>query len=187
MNEEIANMSFQELCDRIRSDYNDYLPESAYESVENLIAALKDITEEKVIFPTATGYSYHCNVLKMQFLHAAMHYPDDRFTLRQVCEFRDLPLKKVQDMVSVWNKRKYKYLTKLPKRTSNHENVYKLRKCGVKYCIAYIHNYKRNFDLNKKIGHKPKKVEIYVSINGHGRKMGLKKSDLPQIILTNKE
>ena len=138
MNEEIAGMTFEELCDRIRHDYNDSLPESAYESVESLVVALKDIEEEKVIFPTATGYSYHCNVLKMQFLHAAIHYPDDRFTLRQVCEFRNLPLKKVQDMVSIWNRRKYRYLTKLPKRTSKHENVYKLRKCAVKYTIAYI-------------------------------------------------
>ena len=70
MNEEIAGMTFEELCDRIRHDYNDSLPESAYESVESLVVALKDIEEEKVIFPTATGYSYHCNVLKMQFLHA---------------------------------------------------------------------------------------------------------------------
>ena len=95
MNEEIAGMTFEELCDRIRHDYNDSLPESAYESVESLVVALKDIEEEKVIFPTATGYSYHCNVLKMQFLHAAIHYPDDIFTLRQVCEFRNSPLKKV--------------------------------------------------------------------------------------------
>ena len=150
MNEEIAGMTFEELCDRIRHDYNDSLPESAYESVESLVVALKDIEEEKVIFPTATGYSYHCNVLKMQFLHAAIHYPDDIFTLRQVCEFRNLPLKKVQDMVSIWNRRKYRYLTKLPKRTSKHENVYKLRKCAVKYTIAYIHNYNLGFDLNKK-------------------------------------
>jgi hypothetical protein len=112
------------------------LPESTYNSVENLIAALKDITEEKVIYPTATGYSFHCNVLKMQFLHAAIHHPDDRFTLRQVCEFRNLPLKKVQDMVSLWNRRKYRYLSRLPKRTSKHENVYELRKCAVKYTIA---------------------------------------------------
>jgi hypothetical protein len=183
MNEEIANLTFKELCDRIRNDYNDSLSKSSYESVESLIEALKDIEEEMIIFPTATGYSYHCNVLKMQFLHAAIHYPDDRFTLRQVCEFRNLPLKKIQDVVSIWNRRKYRYLTKLSKRTSKHENVYKLRKCAVKYTIAYIHNYKLGFDLNKKRGHKPKKVEIYVSINGHGRKMGLKPKDVPDIVL----
>ena len=32
-----------------------------------------------------------------------------------------------------------------------------------------------------KRGHKYKKVEIYVSINGHGRRMGLTDADLPKI------
>ena len=87
--------------------------------------------EEDTQFPYATGYSYYFNVLKAQLIEAAIHYPSTRFTLRQLCEFRDLPLYKVQVMVSKWNHRGYPYFTKLKKRTSNHENVYKLRKYAV--------------------------------------------------------
>jgi hypothetical protein len=103
------------------------------------------------------------------------------FTLREISEFKGLPLKKIQDMVSIWNHRNYRYLTKLKKRTSSHENVYKLRKYAIKSSIAYIHNYNTKFDLNRKKNHKPKKVDTYVSINGHGRLMGLTDVDLPEI------
>jgi len=47
MNEEIANLIFKELCDRIRHDYNDSLPESAYNSVENLIADIPQIALQR--------------------------------------------------------------------------------------------------------------------------------------------
>ena len=47
MNEAIKNMSFTELCDRIRHDYNDSLPEDAYTSVESLVKALTDITKQE--------------------------------------------------------------------------------------------------------------------------------------------
>jgi len=181
MSTEIDNMSFKELCEQIKQEYGTLLPESAYNSPESLIEALKSIQEEEAIFPTATGYSFHFNALKMQFLHGCIHYPYQHFTLRQICEFKGLPLKKVQDMVSIWNARGYRYLTKLKKRTSNHENVYKLRKYAVVSCIRYLNNYNKNLDLNMKRGHKYKKVEIYVSINGHGRRMGLTDADLPKI------
>lgn len=181
MSTEIKDLTFSELCERIKIDYGDKLPDRAYESVEELIEAMKALQTGTVIFPTATGYSYHCNALKMQFLQGCIHYPFQHFTLRQICEFKGLSLKKVQDMVSIWNHRKYRYLTKLKKRTSNHENVYKLRKYAVKSCIAYIHNYNKKFDLNRKKNHKPKKVDTYVSINGHGRLMGLTDVDLPKI------
>ena len=51
-------------------------------------------------------------------------------------------------------------------------------------CIGYLNNYNRGFDLCRKRNHKPKKVEIYVSINGHGRLMGLTDVDLPKIKIT---
>jgi hypothetical protein len=130
MNEEIAKLTVKELCDRIRSDYNNSLPESAYDSVESLVKALKDITEYKPIHPHASGYSYHGNVLKALFLDACFHYPYLKFTLREISEFAGLPLYKVLVMVSKWNRRGYRYLTKLKKRTSAHENIYKMRKCS---------------------------------------------------------
>ena len=186
MTEEIDDLTFTELCDRIRSNYNNSLPESAYDSVESLVVALKDIEEEKVIFPTATGYSYHGNVLKALFLDAAFHYPDIKFTLREVCEFAGLPLYKMRIMVSKWNHRKYRYMTKLKKRTSNHENVYKLRKAAYVYYLVYKKRMCKNFDLNL---HRPqpRKVEIYVSINGHGRRMGLTNDALPEISMIKNE
>jgi hypothetical protein len=181
MSTEINDLTFSELCERIKIDYEDKLPESAYNSPEALIEAMKALQTEKVIFPKATGYSYHFNALKMQFLQGCIHYPCQHFTLRQICEFIGLSLKKVQDMVSIWNRRKYRYLTKLKKRTSNHENVYKLRKYAIVSCIAYTHNFYRGFDLCRKKNHESKKVNTYVSINGHGRRMGLKDADLPEI------
>jgi len=178
---EICDMTFSELCMSVREDYGNRLPDSAYNSPESLVEAMKSIQEEEAIFPTATGYSYHFNALKMQFLYGCINYQYQHFTLREICEFKGLPLKKVQDMVSIWNHRKYRYLTKLKKRTSNHENVYKLRKYAIVSCIRYLNNYNKNLDLSMKRNHKYKKVEIYVSINGHGRRMGLTDADLPEI------
>ena len=184
MSTKIDNMSFEELSEQIKQEFGTLLPESAYDSPESLIEAMEALQTETVSFPTATGYSFHFNALKMQFLHGCIHYPYQHFTLRQICEFKGLPVKKVQDMVSIWNARGYRYLTKLKKRTSNHENVYKLRKYAVVSCIRYLNNYNKNLDLNMKRGHKYKKVEIYVSINGHGRLMGLTDVDLPKIKIT---
>jgi hypothetical protein len=187
MKEEIANLTFEELCDRIRHDYNDSLPESAYSSIENLIHALKDITtEDKPLYPYASGYSYHGNVLKALFLDACYHYPKLKFTLREVCEFGGLPYKKVQVMVAKWNMRGYRYLTKLKKRTSKHENVYKMRKAAYKYYLIYKKQMRLGFDLNL---HRPqpKKVEIYAHINWYGKRMGLTSDALPEISLIQNE
>jgi hypothetical protein len=181
MNKEIADMTFSELCDKIREQYGTLLPESAYDSMENLIQAMKDITkEDKPIHPFASGYSFHGNVLKALFLDACFHYPYMQFTLRQVCEFAGLPLFKVQVMVSKWNRRGYRYLTKLKKRTSAHENVYKMRKCSYMYYVLYKKQMRKGFDLNLKRRY-PKRVEIYVHINGCGRRMGLTDEALPKI------
>jgi len=187
-NRETIGMTFEELCTRIKQDYGDRLPKSAYNTPRSLIEAMKSIQEDKVIHPYASGYSFRRNVLKMQFIQAAIHYPSDRFTLKQVCEYRGLPLKKVQDMVSVWNKRGYRYLTKLPKRTCKHENIYKLRKVAIVSCLGYINMYKHGFTLNLHKWHKPEKAEIYVGINGCGRRMGLTNDALPEIkVTTNKK
>jgi hypothetical protein len=182
MKDEIANLTFDELCNKIREQYGTSLPESSYDSVENLIEALKDIMikEDKPIHSYASGYSYHGNVLKALFLDAAFHYPNMQFTLREVCEYAGLPLFKVQVMVSKWNHRKYRYMTKLKKRTSNHENVYKMRKCSYMYYLVYKKHMRRKFDLNLKRRY-PKRVEIYAHINGCGRRMGLTDEALPKI------
>ena len=41
MSTEIDNMSFKELCEQIKQEYGTLLPESAYNSPESLIEALK--------------------------------------------------------------------------------------------------------------------------------------------------
>ncbi len=186
MNDEIANMSFQELCDRIRSDYNDSLPESAYESVASLVQALKDITEDKPLHPYASGYAYHFNVLKALFLDACFHYPYDKFTLREVCEFAGLPLQKVRVMVAKWKMYHYPYLTQMKKRTSQHENVYKVRKYAYTNYFQYKKRMRLGFDLNLHRQY-PRKAQIYVSINGCGRRMGLTNEALPGISLIKNE
>jgi len=127
------NMSFNELRDHVKNVYGDLLSEDSYDSPERLLQALEDLSKHVCAlsqpvkqFPYASGVSYRCNVLKMQVIGAAIHYPYQRFTLREICEFRGLPLKKVQDIVSKWNRRHYSYFTKLNKRTHKHENIYKL-------------------------------------------------------------
>lgn len=187
MNEEIMDMTFEEICERVKIQYNNILPESAYDSPESLVQAMKGITkEDKPIHPYASGYSYHGNVLKALFLDACFHYPYMQFTLKQVCEFANLPYKKIQVMVAKWNMRKYRYLTKLKKRTSNHENVYKLRKATYAYYLAYKKRLRLGFDLNLQRP-QPRRVQIYVSINGHGRRMGLTNDSLPEISLIQNE
>jgi hypothetical protein len=186
MKEEIANLTFKELCDRIRHDYNDSLPESAYESIESLVNALKDTTkEDQPMYKYASGYAYHGNVLKALFFDAAFRYPSLKFTLRDICEFGNLPLYKVRVMVSKWNRRGYPYLTKLKKRTAMHENVYKLRKYAYSSYFQYKKRLSLGFDLNLQRP-QPKKVEIYVSINDRGRRMGLTSDALPDIPLAHK-
>ena len=177
---EICNLSFEELCTRIKQDYGTLLPESAYNSPESLILAMTAIKKDKPSFQYATGYNFYGNVLKSLVIEAAIHYPSDRFTLRQLCEFRDLPLCKVQVMVSKWNHRGYPYFTKLKKRTSAHENVYKLRKYAVTSYIAYKRRLSFSFDLNLH-NNKPRKMALYVNLNKWGRKMEMKMEDLPDI------
>ena len=182
------DMTFEELKELVRSEYGEFIEDSCYDSPESLLKALEDLSEHVDCspqqpvkqFPYATGYSYYFNVLKAQLIEAAIHYPSTRFTLRQLCEFRDLPLYKVQVMVSKWNHRDYPYFTKLKKRTSNHENVYKLRKYAVATYIAYKRRLSFNFDLNLHSSI-PKKMALYVNINRYGKEMGLQMSDLPDV------
>ena len=180
MNKEIDDLTFSELCTRIKQDYVDKLPDSAYDSPECLIITMKALQKKKPDFQYATGYNFYGNVLKSLVIEAAINYSSDRFTLRQLCEFRNLPLFKVQVMVSKWNHRGYPYFTKLKKRTSNHENIYKLRKYAVTSYIAYKRRLSCNFDLNL---HRavPKKLALYVNINRYGKEMGLQMSDLPDV------
>jgi hypothetical protein len=180
MSTEINELTFSELCERIKVDYGDKLPNSAYDSPESLIIAMKALPKDKPNFQYATGYNFYGNVLKSLVIEAAINYSSDRFTLRQLCEFRDLPLFKVQVMISKWNHRGYPYFTKLKKRNSNHENVYKLRKYAVTSYIAYKRRLSCNFDMNL---HRavPKRMALYVNINRYGKEMGLQMSDLPDV------
>ena len=193
-------MTFEELKELIKSIFGDELfPDDCFDSPERFMKALKDLEQPlgqqseqqseqqpEKLFPYANGVSYRCNVLKMQLIGAAIHYPCQKFTLRELCTFRGLPLKKSQDIVSKWNRRHYPYFTKLQKRTAQHENVYKLRKYAITSYLEYLKRFRHGLELNLQRPH-TKKVEIHVRINRHGGKMGLTKSDLPEIKLTNKE
>ena len=179
------DMTFEELKELIRSEYGELISDSSYGSPESLSQALEDIEKQPVKqFPYASGVSYRCNVLKMQVIGAAINYPHQKFTLREICEFRGLPHKKVQDIVSKWNRRHYPYFTKLQKRTAKHENVYILRKYAVTSYLEYVKRFKNSYELSLQKA-VPKKTEIYVRINSHGGRMGLTESDLPKIKLTD--
>jgi hypothetical protein len=55
MKEEIEDMSFEEICECVKSQYSDHLPESSYESPESLSEALQSIEEDR-------GYRSRYNV-----------------------------------------------------------------------------------------------------------------------------
>ena len=50
MSVEIDNMSFEELREQIKQEYGTFLHESAYDSPESLIEALKSIQDEEATF-----------------------------------------------------------------------------------------------------------------------------------------
>jgi hypothetical protein len=176
----ISDLTFEDLCAKIKQQYGNTLPESAYVSPKTLIEAMQRLKEDKPLHPYASGYSYHRNVLKELFFNAAVHYPKIRFTLNEVCEYGNLPVKKIRVMVSKWKLYGYPYLSELRKRTSKTEIVYKLRKAAYVYHLKYKNAMGKGFDLNLR---QPKKTKIYVHINGCGRRIGLDESALPVISL----
>jgi hypothetical protein len=168
----IDDMTFTDICEQVRQDYST-LPDSSFESPDKLLEALEALSKN------TAGYSHIFNAREYRVLDAAVHLQHTVFTTRDLSEKSGLPLKSVQDCISIWNKYHYKYLTKLQKRTSKGENRSKLRKWGARTYLDMKNRIKHNFSLNRQ-KYIPEKVDSYFVINKYGKLMGLTEADLPK-------
>ncbi|HZK70297.1 MAG TPA: hypothetical protein VFD03_02110 [Clostridia bacterium] len=171
MSTEITEMSFEELSEQIKQEFGTLLPESSYNSPASLIEAMTALSH--------TGYKHIFNARAYRVLDAAVHLQDLVFTTRDLAEYSGLPLKSVQDCISIWNRYHYKYFTKLHKRLPHGANRYKLRKWGTRTYLDMKNRIHHNFDLNRQL-YSPKKVDCYFVLDKYCMLRGLKESDLPK-------
>lgn len=178
MKDDIMDMNFHELCECIKSQYNDLLPESAYESPENLIKAMKVIEEDR-------GYRSRYNVRAYMVLRGCVCIPQRIFSVDDVAEFTGLPKDVVGDCIRRWIKYDFRYLTRLPKRTGLCGAYrYKLCKHGSETYLALRHRISKNFTLNRmKDKYSPKKTDCYFFITKIGKVKGLTEDDLPKLVI----
>lgn len=167
------DLTFEQLRELIRNEYSELFPDDSFDSPETLLQALEDLSNH-------TGYKHIFNARAYRVLKAAVYLPMI-FTCRDISDYSGLPLKSVQDCISIWNRYNYKYLTKLPKRTPRHENRYKLRKWGMRTYLEMKKRIKRNFCLNRG-RYSPEKVSSYFVLDKYGRLMGLTEDDLPKTL-----
>jgi DNA-binding MarR family transcriptional regulator len=176
MKEEIEVMSFQKLCECFKSQYNNILPESAYDSPENLSHALKDIEKDK-------GYRHRYNVTAFLILQACMRMPKLIFTVADIAECTGLDKQRISDCIRRWQKFNYHYLTRLPNRIGlGGAYRYKILKHGIETYMALKKRIRRSFSLNR-MQDIPKKIDCYFYITDVGKAKGITEADLPQIVI----
>ncbi|HZK70735.1 MAG TPA: helix-turn-helix domain-containing protein [Clostridia bacterium] len=175
MTEEIANMTFEELCACVKSQYNNILPESAYESPESLSEALKDIEKDK-------GYRNRYNVTAFMILQACVRMQQRIFTVADIADYTGLSKHTISECIRRWIKYDFRYLTRLQKRIKAGAYKYKIRKHGIETYIALKKRIRRGFDLNQ-MQRTPRRIDCYFYINDIGKAKGLTEADLPQIVI----
>ena len=176
MTEEIADMTFQELCECIRVQYGNILPENVYDNPESLSQALKDIERDK-------GYRNRYNVTAFMILQACVRMPKLIFTVADIAEYSGLDKQRISDCIRRWQKFNYHYLTRLPNRIGlGGAYRYKILKHGIETYMALKKRIRRSFSLNR-MQYIPKKIDCYFYINKVGRAKGLTEADLPQIVI----
>jgi hypothetical protein len=176
MKDEIMDMTFAEICERVKIQYNNILPESAYDSPESLVQALAAIEKNK-------GYRNRYNVTAFMILQACVRMTKLIFTVADIAEYTQLPKKIVSDCINRWQRFDFRYLTRLPKRRGlGGAYRYKLRKHGIETYMALKKRIRRSFSLNR-MQYIPKKIDCYFYITEIGRAKGITEADLPQIII----
>jgi hypothetical protein len=197
---ELETIPEDELFDIIIAQYGERISNDEFLDYETLMNAIErcEKKDKERMYPYATGYSFRCNALKFLIFDAIYHYPHEVFTLKQICEFRNLPRDKVKSIVSRWKKRGYPYLSELPKRLAHNEIRYKARKALYVYHRKYLNALVKGFELNFKIKRRHRlprpdgvkydsairalrRVDSYARINSWGREMGLKQEDVPDL------
>jgi len=178
MSTEINDLTFSELCERVKSDYGDKLPDSAYESVEKLIEGLKSIEEEEHLFgyKNGSGYYHKGNVLKARLLEYGYKVYPKEFTVAEASEALGIAKKKISDILSYYHRQGFPYFSRLPKKLAGGACRYKIRKVGVDTLLKYRKRMARNFDLNC-VRTYPIKVDAYIGVTRYGKSIGMTLDD----------
>ena len=176
MTEEIADMTFQELCECIRVQYGNILHENVYDNPESLSQALKDIEKDR-------GYYHRYQVTAFRVLQACVRMPQRIFMVADIATYTGLSKHTISETIRRWIKYDFRYLTRLPKRRGIGGGYqYKIRKHGIETYIALKKRIRRGFDLNQ-MQRIPKRTDCYFYITDVGRAKGLTEADLPQLVI----
>ena len=178
MSTEITDMSFEELCERVRKDYDNKLPESSYESVAKLIEGLKSIQEDEHLFGSknGSGYYFKGNVLKARLLEYGYKVYPSAFTVSEASEALGIEKKKISDAFNHYYENQLPYFSRLPKKLACGANRYKIRKVGVETLLKYRKRMSKKFDLNCTRTY-PIKVDAYIGVTRYGKSIGMTLQD----------
>jgi hypothetical protein len=178
MVDNIEDMTFEDICKRVKSQYNDLIPKSAYSSPEKLSEALQAINE-------ARGYRSRYNVRAYMVLRGCVCIPKRIFTVDDLTEFTGLPKDVVGDCIRRWIKYDFRYLTRLPKRTGlGGAYRYKLRCHGIETYLDLRIRISKNITLNRmRDKYSPKRADSYFFITQIGRAKGITEDDLPKLVI----
>ena len=178
MSTEINHLTFTELCTRIKQDYVEKLPDSAYNSPEALMEAMKSIQEEEHLFghKNGSGYYHKFNALKARLLEYGYKVYPSAFTVAEASEALGIAKKKISDALNHYHEKGLPFFTRLPKRLFGGAYRYKLRKPGMKMLLQYRKRMSRGFDLNC-MRQYPRKVTSYIGVTRYGESIGMTLED----------
>src|SRR5665647_529696 len=180
---EICDMTFSELCMRVREDYGNRLPDSAYDSPESLIEAMKSIQEEELQeeehlfgYKNGSGYYFKGNVLKALLLEYGYKVYPSAFTVAEASEALGIEKKKISDALNHYHEHKYPYFSRLRKKLAWGACRYKIRKVGVVTLLKYRKRMSKKFDLNCTRKY-PITVDAYIGVTRYGKSIGMTLQD----------
>ena len=175
---EICDMTFSELCMRVREDYGNRLPDSAYNSPESLVEAMNSIQEEEHLFgyKNGSGYYFKGNVLKARLLEYGYNVYPSAFTVAEASEALGIEKKKISDALNHYYENRLPYFSRLPKKLACGANRYKIRKIGVKTMLTYRKRMSKKFDLNCTRTY-PITVGAYIGVTRYGKSIGMTLQD----------
>ena len=175
---EICDMTFSELCMRVREDYGELLPEDSYDSPEALILAMEAMKTEEHLFgyKNGSGYYFKGNVLKARLLEYGYNVYPSAFTVAEASEALGIEKKKISDALNHYYENRLPYFSRLPKKLACGANRYKIRKIGVKTMLTYRKRMSKKFDLNCTRTY-PITVGAYIGVTRYGKSIGMTLQD----------
>jgi hypothetical protein len=175
---EICDMTFSELCMRVREDYGELLPEDSYDSPEALILAMEAMKTEEHLFgyKNGSGYYFKGNVLKARLLEYGYKVYPSAFTVAEASEALGIEKKKISDALNHYYENRLPYFSRLPKKLAYGACRYKIRKVGVVTLLKYRKRMSKKFDLNCTRKY-PIKVDAYIGVTRYGKSIGMTLQD----------